>query len=134
MLTSEDNDIANQSVDTPFFISEKNRMTNQLASLARFYFDAFWRVNIGMYIVNINNSIYICVCACVCVCVCVYVYVYVRMCMYVYLYIYVYIYIYIYIIASLFPSHNIYSALLQRIEHCSTRKSICRLPIYIYIS
>ena len=100
MLTSEDNDIANQSVDTPFFISEKNRMTNQLASLARrdyFYLDAFWRVNIGMYIVNINNSIYICVCACVCVCVCVYVYVYVRMCMYVYLYIYVYIYIYIYI-------------------------------------
>ena len=33
----------------------------------------------------------------------------------------------------LFPSHNIYSALLQRIEHCSTRKSTCRLPIYIYI-
>ena len=33
----------------------------------------------------------------------------------------------------LFSSHNIYSALLQRIEHCSTRKSTCRLPIYIYI-
>ena len=28
---------------------------------------------------------------------------------------------------------NIYSALLQRIEHCSTRKSICRLPLYTYI-
>ena len=24
------------------------------------------------------------------------------------------------VVASLFPSHNIYSALLQRIEHCST--------------
>ena len=33
----------------------------------------------------------------------------------------------------LFSSHNIYSALLQRIEHCSTRKSTCRLPIYIYV-
>ena len=46
------------------------------------------------------------------------------------------IYIYIYmgnVVASLFPSHNIYSALLQRIEHCSTQKSTCRLPIYIYI-
>ena len=32
----------------------------------------------------------------------------------------------------LFSSHNIYSALLQRIEHCFTRKSTCRLPIYIY--
>ena len=43
--------------------------------------------------------------------------------------------IYIYmgnVVASLFPSHNIYSALLQRIEHCSTQKSTCRLPIYIY--
>ena len=37
------------------------------------------------------------------------------------------------VVASLFPSHNIYSALLQRIEHCSTRKSTCRLPICIYI-
>ena len=27
----------------------------------------------------------------------------------------------------------IYSALLQRIEHCSTRKSTYRLPIFIYI-
>ena len=32
----------------------------------------------------------------------------------------------------IFSSHNIYSALLQRIEHCSTRKSTCRLPIYTY--
>ena len=37
------------------------------------------------------------------------------------------------VVASLFPSHNIYSALLQGIEHCSTRKSTCRLPIYIHI-
>ena len=34
---------------------------------------------------------------------------------------------------NFFPSHNIYSALLQRIEHSSTRKSTCRLPIYLYI-
>ena len=67
--------------------------------------------------------------------------------------IYIYIYIYIYIMRGslhssgsdsrnrlvgkcscvLFSSHNIYSALLQRIEHCSTRKSTCRLPIYMYI-
>ena len=61
--------------------------------------------------------------------------------MYVYIYIYIYLYIYtvclcglsVNVVASLFPSHNIYSALLQRIEHCSTRKSTCRLPIYIYI-
>ena len=33
----------------------------------------------------------------------------------------------------LFSSHDIYSALLQRIEHCSTRKLTCRLPIYIYL-
>ena len=36
--------IANQSVDTSFFNNEKNRTTNQLASLAwrdRFYLDAF---------------------------------------------------------------------------------------------
>ena len=38
-----------------------------------------------------------------------------------------------YVVASFFSSHNIYSALLQRIEHSSTRKSTCRLPIYIYI-
>ena len=30
LFTSENNDIANQSVDTSFFTSEKNRMTNQL--------------------------------------------------------------------------------------------------------
>ena len=55
LLTSKNIDIANQSVDTSFFTSEKNRMTNQLASLARrdyFYLDAFWRVNLGMYIIN----------------------------------------------------------------------------------
>ena len=31
-------------------------MTNQLASLARrdyFYLDAFWRINLGMYIINV---------------------------------------------------------------------------------
>ena len=64
--------------------------------------------------------------------------------MYIYIYIYIYMYIYIYIYIyyerkkgrnciSIFSSHNIYSALLQRIEHSSTRKSTCRLPIYIYI-
>ena len=56
-FTGENNDIANQSVDTSFFTSEKNRMTNQLASLARrdyFYLDAFWCVNLGMYIINGN--------------------------------------------------------------------------------
>ena len=54
LFTSENNDIANQSVNTWFFTSEKNRMTNQLASLARrdyFYLDALWRVNLGMYII-----------------------------------------------------------------------------------
>ena len=54
LSTSENNDIANQSVDTSFFTSENNRMTNQLASLARrdyLYLDAFWRVNLGMYII-----------------------------------------------------------------------------------
>ena len=54
-FTSENNDIANQSVDTSFLTSEKNRITNQLASLARrdyFYLDAFWRVNLSMYIIN----------------------------------------------------------------------------------
>ena len=53
------NDIANQSVDTSFFTREKNRMTNQLTSLARrdyFYLNAFWRVNLGMYIINIDYS------------------------------------------------------------------------------
>ena len=56
LFTSENNDIANQSVDTSFSASEKYRMTNQLASLARrdyFYLDAFWCVNPGMYIIII---------------------------------------------------------------------------------
>jgi len=60
LFTSENNDIANQSIDTSFFTSEKNRMTNQLASLARrdcFYLDAFWRVNLGMYIIKNNIQI-----------------------------------------------------------------------------
>ena len=55
LFTSENNDIAKQSVDTSFFTGEKNGMTNQLASLVRrdyFYLDAFWRVNLGMYIIN----------------------------------------------------------------------------------
>ena len=54
LLTSENN-IANQNVYTSFFTSEKNRMTNHLASLARrdyFYLDAFWHVNLGMYIIS----------------------------------------------------------------------------------
>ena len=44
LFTIENNDIANQSVDMTFFTSEKNRMTNQLASLAQrdyFCLDAF---------------------------------------------------------------------------------------------
>ena len=63
LFTSENNDIANQSVDTSFFTSEKNHMTNQLASLARrdyFYLDAFWHVNLGMYIIKISSSLSIC--------------------------------------------------------------------------
>ena len=55
LFTSENYDTANQSVDTSVFTSEKNRMTNQLASLAQrtyFYLDAFWRVNLGMYIIK----------------------------------------------------------------------------------
>ena len=58
-FTSENNDTANQSVDTSFFTSEKSRMTNQLASLARgdyFYLDAFWRVNLGMYIIRLCTT------------------------------------------------------------------------------
>ena len=38
-----------------FFTSEKNRMTNQLASLAQrdyFYLDPFWSVNLGTYIIK----------------------------------------------------------------------------------
>ena len=36
-------------------------------------------------------------------------------------------------ISFFFSSDNIYSALLERIEHCYTRKSTCRLPIYVCI-
>jgi len=57
VLFPSENDIANQSIDTSFFTSEKNRVTNQLASLARrdyFYLDAFWRVNLGMYIITFD--------------------------------------------------------------------------------
>ena len=49
-------------------------------------------------------------------------------------------YIYIYIAGETIESiqktityRNIYRALLLRIEHCKTEKSIHRLPIYIYI-
>lgn len=35
LFTSENSDIANQSVDSSVFTSEKNRKTNRLASLAR---------------------------------------------------------------------------------------------------
>ena len=58
LCTSENIDIANQSVNTSFLTSGKNCMTNQLASLARrgyFYLGAFWRVNLGMYIINYSN-------------------------------------------------------------------------------
>ena len=44
LFTGEDNDVANQSVDTLFFTSEKNSMTHQPASLVRrdyLYLDAF---------------------------------------------------------------------------------------------
>ena len=53
----KNNDIANQSVDTSFFTSEKNRMTNQLASLEQrdyFYLDPFSSVNLGTYIIKKN--------------------------------------------------------------------------------
>ena len=56
LFTSENNDIANQSVDVSFCTSEKkNGMTNQLACLARrdhFHLDAFWRVNLGMNVIK----------------------------------------------------------------------------------
>ena len=56
LFTGENNDIANQSVDTSFFTGEKEIVwTNQLASLARrdyFYLDAFRRVNLGMCIIK----------------------------------------------------------------------------------
>ena len=51
-FTGENNDIANQSVDTSFFTSEKNRITNHLAQRDYFYLYAFWRVNLGMYIIR----------------------------------------------------------------------------------
>ena len=53
LFTSDNIDMANQSVDTSFFNSEKNRMSNQLTSLARrdyFYLDDFWPITLGMYI------------------------------------------------------------------------------------
>ena len=59
LFTRENIDKANQSVDTSFFTSEINRMTNQLASLARrdyFYLDAFWRVNLGMYNISYKTG------------------------------------------------------------------------------
>jgi len=60
-FTSGNSDIANQSVDTSFFTSKKNRMINyQLASLARrdyFYLDAFWHVNLGMYIIMLVTAL-----------------------------------------------------------------------------
>ena len=62
LFTSENNDTAIESVDTSFFISKKNRDTNQLASLARrdyFYHDAFWRVNLAMYIIITFYRLYI---------------------------------------------------------------------------
>ena len=62
LFTSENNDTAIESVDTSFFIGEKNRKTNQLASLARrdyFYLDAFWRVNLAMYVIITFYGLYI---------------------------------------------------------------------------
>ena len=56
-FTGENNDIANQRVDTSFFTSKKYPMINQLVSLARrdyLFLDAFWRVNLGMYIIRNN--------------------------------------------------------------------------------
>ena len=61
LFTSENSDIANHSVDTSFFTSEKNCMTNHLASRARkdyFYLDAFWHVNLGVYIIIIRVTLY----------------------------------------------------------------------------
>ena len=54
LFTSENNDTAIGIVDTSFFIGKKNRNTNKLASLDRrayFYLDAFWRVNLAIYII-----------------------------------------------------------------------------------
>ena len=60
LFTSENNDIANQSVDTSFFTSEKIVWPITTSSLARrdyFYLDAFWRVNLGRYIIIITTII-----------------------------------------------------------------------------
>ena len=53
LLMKISNDIANQSVNTSFFTGGKNWTTNQLASLVQrdyLHLDAFWRVNLGTYI------------------------------------------------------------------------------------
>ena len=54
MFTSENNDIANQSVDTSFFTSEKKSYDQSAGSSSakRLFFDAFWCVNLGMIIIN----------------------------------------------------------------------------------
>ena len=60
LFTSENSDIANHSVDTSFFTSEKDRMTDQLASRARkdyFYLDAFWRIDLCTYIIYLDIKI-----------------------------------------------------------------------------
>ena len=54
-FTCENNDIANQSVDTSFFTSEKKSYDQSAgfssAKRLSVYLDAFWRVNLGMYII-----------------------------------------------------------------------------------
>ena len=55
LLTNENNDIAKQSVDRSFFTCEKTHMSNQLAPLGLkdyFYLDAFWRINLGICIME----------------------------------------------------------------------------------
>ena len=62
LFTSENNDTAIESIDTSFFIGEKNRKTNQLAPLGRrdyFYLDAFWGVNPPMYVIITFYRLYI---------------------------------------------------------------------------
>ena len=60
LFTNENNDIATIRVSIHrFSLVKKKGMTNQLASLARreyFCLDAFWRVNLGMYVINIYIS------------------------------------------------------------------------------
>ena len=54
LFTCENNNRANQIVDTSFFTGGKNRTTNQLASLVQrdyLHLDAFWRVNLGTYLI-----------------------------------------------------------------------------------